>query len=397
MIWNIQQGETLKIAVPKEITEKERRVALIPDAAARLVQAGARVEVEQGAGVRSMISDEEYVESGATVVPDTSTLYDNADIVVKVLKPGPIGSAKSHEVDMIDDNAVLIALLDSLSDYGLVEKLSSTNITSCGMELVPRIARAQNMDVLSSMASIAGYKAVLLAANRLAKIFPMMITAAGTFPPAKGLVIGAGVAGLQAIATARRLGSVVSAFDVRPAVKEQVESLGASFVEGTSDAVGVEDSRGYAKEQSESDRMATLNLIHDHIKNVDFVISTAAIPGAPAPKLITTSMVEDMRSGSVIIDIAAETGGNCELTVPGEEVFEHGVSIFGPLNLPASLPIHSSRAFSRNVLNFLLHIIDEGQIRLDFEDDITNACVVTHQGKIVNNRVKQAIDARLNL
>jgi len=383
----------LKIAVSKEIAPRERRVALVPDTVARLVQAGMEVLVQEGAGNEALISDQAYQAAGATVVPGAASLYDAADVVLKVRLPSHNETEGRHEVDMIGEGTVLIALLQPLSNLDLVARLATGGVTAFSMDAMPRIARAQSMDVLSSMASIAGYKAALIAASSLGKVFPMMITAAGTFAPAKGLVIGAGVAGLQAIATARRLGAVIFGFDVRPAVKEQVQSLGATFVEAEGTIVGAEDASGYAREQSEDAQRTSRDLIHRHIQDMDFVISTAAVPGAPAPKLITKEMVMDMRLGSVIVDVAAETGGNCELTRPGEEVVEHGVSILGPLDLASALPTHASRAFSRNVSSFLLHLVKDGQLSLDFEDEITKSCAVTHAGEIVHERARQMVEA----
>ena len=351
------------------------------------------VLVEEGAGTGALISDQAYEAAGATVVAGPASLYGAADVVLKVGSPSHNSAEGRHEVDMMGEGTVLVALLQPVGSPELVERLARGGVTAFSMDLMPRIARAQSMDVLSSMASIAGYKAALIAASSLGKVFPMMITAAGTFAPAKGLVIGAGVAGLQAIATARRLGAVVFAFDVRPIVKEQVQSLGATFVEAEGTTVGSQDASGYAREQSQEDQHTSRDLIHRHIQDMDFVISTAAVPGAPAPKLITKEMVVDMRLGSVIVDVAAETGGNCELTSPGEDVVEHGVSILGPLNLPSTLPNHASRAYSRNVSSFILHLAEDGGLRLDFEDEITKACAVTHAGEIVHERARQTVEA----
>ena len=386
-------GAGMKIGVPAEIEAGERRVALIPDTVTRLVTAGMEVVVEAGAGAGALISDQAYQAAGATIVSGPATLYGEADVVLKVGKPSVNDAAGRHEVDMMRAGSVLVAMLQPLSDPVLVRRLADRGVTSFSMDTIPRIARAQSMDVLSSMASIAGYKAALIAASSLGKIFPMMITAAGTLAPSKGLVIGAGVAGLQAIATSRRLGAVVYAYDVRPVVKEQVQSLGATFVELEGTAVGAEDASGYAREQSEEDQRVSRDLIHRHVQDMDFVISTAAVPGRPAPVLITKEMVVDMRLGSVIVDIAAESGGNCELTRPGEEIVEHGILIVGPLNLPSSLPTHASQAFSRNISNLLLHVAKEGQVRLDFDDEITRACCITHDGEIVHGPTRDLVEA----
>jgi NAD(P) transhydrogenase subunit alpha len=377
----------MKIAVPTEISPGERRVALVPDTASKLVQAGLEVVIEAGAGAEALIPDQAYQAAGATILADAASLYGAADVVLKVQRP-------SHdEVDMMSEGTVLVALLQPLADPALAERMARRGLTAFSMDAMPRIARAQSMDVLSSMASIAGYKAALMAASTLGKVFPMMITAAGTFAPAKGLVIGAGVAGLQAIATARRLGAVVFAFDVRPVVKEQVQSLGATFVEAEGVTVGEEDAGGYAREQGAEDKRTSRDLIHRHIQDMDFVIATAAVPGARAPVLITKEMVVDMRLGSVIVDVAAESGGNCELTRPGEEVREHGILILGPLNLPSELPTHASRALSRNFSSFLLHLVKDGGLHLDYDDEITKACAVTRDGEIVHEQARKMIEA----
>jgi NAD(P) transhydrogenase subunit alpha len=308
------------------------------------------------------------------------------DVVLKVHKPLYDEAAGRHEVDMLPEGASVIGLLQPLSDHELVNRLAERSVTSFSMDTIPRIARAQSMDALSSMASIAGYKAALLAAMSLGKIFPMMITAAGTLAPSKGLVIGVGVAGLQAIATARRLGAIMFAYDVRPAVKEQVQSLGATFVEAEGTVVDGEAAGGYARAQTDEDRLASRDLIHRHIQDMDFVISTAAVPGKPAPTLITKEMVVDIRLGAVIIDLAAEMGGNCELTVPGEELVEHGIKIVGPLNLPSTLPTHASQAYSRNISNLLVHLEKDGAIQIDFDDEITKGCCITHGGQMSTAR-----------
>ncbi len=374
----------MKVGVPKEIATGERRVALTPDAVTRLVKAGIEVLVESGAGREALISDQAYQAVGATVVDDAETLYGSVNVVLKVQKPIYDEAADRHEIDMLPEGASVIGLLQPLSDHELVKRLAERSLTSFSMDTIPRIARAQSMDALSSMASIAGYKAALMAATSLGKIFPMMITAAGTLAPSKGLVIGVGVAGLQAIATARRLGAVMYAYDIRPAVKEQVQSLGATFVEAEGTTVDNEDAGGYARAQSDTDRMASRGLIHSHIQDMDFVISTAAVPGKPAPTLITKEMVVDMRLGAVVIDLAAEMGGNCELTAPGEEIVEHGVTVVGPLNLPSTLPTHASQAYSRNISNLLIHLEKEGNIEIDFDDEITKGCCITHGGQIVH-------------
>lgn len=372
----------MRVGIPKEIAAGERRVALVPDTVARLIASGMEVLVESGAGEEALFTDEMYKKAGATLSPDAASLLGGVEVVLKVQGPAMNGALGRHEVELMADGATLIAFLQPLTNLDLVRMLMEKGITSFSMDTVPRIARAQSMDALSSMSSLAGYKAAIMAANSLAKYFPMMITAAGTYAPAKGLVLGAGVAGLQAIATARRLGAVMRAFDVRPVVKEQVESLGATFV-GLPQEEQAEDAGGYARELAEESQRRERELVHGQAKDADFIISTALIPGRPAPLLITEEMVKDMRAGSVIVDIAAEAGGNCELTEPGAEVIKHGVIIHGPLNLPSSMPVHASQMYSRNISSLLLHLVRDGQLYLDFDDAITKGCCITHQGSVV--------------
>jgi NAD(P) transhydrogenase subunit alpha len=372
----------MKIGVPKEIAAGERRVALVPDDVARLVSSGMDVLIESAAGEEANFTDAMYEEAGATVSKDATSLLAGAEVVLKVQGPGINEALGKHEVELVAAEATLIALLQPLTNLDLVRMLKEKGITSFSMDTVPRIARAQSMDALSSMSSLAGYKSAIMAANSLAKYFPMMITAAGTYAPAKGLVLGAGVAGLQAIATARRLGAVMKAFDVRPIVKEQVESLGATFV-GLPEEEQTEDAGGYAKELAEESQRLERELIHGHARDADFIIATALIPGRPAPLLITEDMVKDMHSGSVIVDLAAEAGGNCELTEPGAEVIKHGVIIHGALNIPSTMPMHASRMYSRNISTLLLHLVRDNQLHLDFDDAITQGCCITHQGNIV--------------
>ncbi|MBI2855391.1 MAG: Re/Si-specific NAD(P)(+) transhydrogenase subunit alpha [Chloroflexi bacterium] len=373
----------MRIGVPKESAPTERRVALVPDTLGRLVKVGMEVLVESGAGEAAYFSDEMYQEAGGTVVPDVPSLLGNAEVVLKVQAPGMNDVLGKHEVDMMAEGAILIALLQPLINLELVQRLVDKGITSFSMDTIPRIARAQSMDALSSMSSLAGYKAALMAASTLGKYFPMMMTAAGTYPPARGLVLGAGVAGLQAIATARRLGAVMQAFDVRPAVKQEVESLGATFVGMTPAGEEVEDTGGYARELAQGTQRQERELIHRHTREADFVITTALVPGRPAPILITGDMVKDMKPGSVIVDLAAEAGGNCELTVPGAEVVKYGVTIQGYLNLPSTMPTHASQMYSRNISTLLLHLVKDNQLSLDFEDTITRGCCITHQGNVV--------------
>jgi proton-translocating NAD(P)+ transhydrogenase subunit alpha len=373
----------VKVGTPKETAPDERRVALVPDTVARLGAAALEVSVESGAGAAAYITDEDYEKAGAKIVKTAPALLGDADAVLKVQAPSVA------EVDFLKKDAVLISFLQPATQGDIVRALAKRGVTAFSLELVPRISRAQSMDALSSQASAAGYKAVLMAAGRLGKFFPMMMTAAGTIPPARVLVMGAGVAGLQAIATARRLGAVVSAYDVRPAVKEEVQSLGATFVELALEAQ--EGEGGYAKEQSEEFLRKQRELIGEHIAKSDVVITTAAVPGRRAPLLVTGEMLKGMRPGSVIVDLAAETGGNVELTKAGQDVEIGGVTIIGTRNVPSTMPLHSSQLYARNVANLLLHLVKDGAIVLDFEDEITKGCCVTHGGEIVNERAKQMV------
>ncbi len=373
----------MKVGTPKETAPDERRVALVPDSATRLAAAALEVNVESGAGSAAFITDKAYQEAGAKIVKGAATLMGEADAVLKVQAPS------AAEVELIKKGAVLISFLQPATQGDIVRALAKRGVTAFSLELVPRISRAQSMDALSSQASAAGYKAVLMAAGRLGKFFPMMMTAAGTIPPARVLVMGAGVAGLQAIATARRLGAVVSAYDVRPAVKEEVESLGATFIELALETQ--EGEGGYAKEQSEEFLRKQRELIGEHVAKSDVVITTAAVPGRRAPLLVTGEMVKGMRPGSVIVDLAADTGGNVELTKAGADVEVGGVTIIGTRNVPSTMPLHASQLYARNVANLLLHLVKDGAIVLDFDDEITKGSCVTHDGEIVNERAKQMV------
>jgi H+-translocating NAD(P) transhydrogenase subunit alpha len=379
----------MRIAVAKEIEVCERRVALIPDTVARLVKQGLEVWVEAGAGERAFSDDAAYEAAGAKIISDTATLWSEADILLKVSPPQVRDDGRS-EVDLLKEGAVLVCFLNPLGNPALAQKLAERKITSMSMEMIPRTTRAQSMDALSSQASIAGYKAVLIAAAALPKYFPMLTTAAGTIAPAKVFIMGAGVAGLQAIATARRLGSIVEAFDIRPAVKEEVQSLGAKFVEVKLDeettAAG-----GYAKEISEDSKKRTQELVAQHVKTADIVITTALVPGRKAPLLVTEEMVMQMKPGSVIVDIAAEQGGNCACTEPGKDIVKHGVTIIGPINLPSSVPVHASQLYAKNVTSLLQLILKEKALNIDFADDIIEATCITHAGEIRNARVKEAL------
>jgi NAD(P) transhydrogenase subunit alpha len=380
------------LSVPKESFSGERRVALTPDVVKRVVAQSVEVHVEHDAGVGAGHADAAYEGVGAKIVNDRDAVWRHADMVLRVQRP-MLASDGRDEVALLKEGAIVIGMLQPLTNPALVKALANRKATSFSLELLPRITRAQSMDVLSSMSTIAGYRAVLLAASLNARFFPMLVTAAGTIAPAKVLVIGAGVAGLQAIATAKRLGAVVQAFDVRPAVKEQVESLGAKFISPEAGAVEGEGAGGYAKELSEDQHRRELEFLHEHSKKVDVVITTALIPGKPAPILITGQMVKDMPPASIIVDLAAEAGGNCELTKPGETVDKHGVTIIGPLNLPAGMPVHASQMYAKNIQAFLGLLIDkEGKLQLNFEDEIVKGTCVTHEGKVAHDRVRQVLE-----
>jgi len=375
----------VKVGTPKETAPDERRVALVPDTVTRLAAAKLEVNVESGAGSTAYIPDAAYEQAGARIVKGAAALFGEADAVLKVQAPS------AAEVELMKKDAVLISFLQPATQGDIIRALAARGVTAFSLELVPRISRAQSMDALSSQASAAGYKAVLMAAGRLGKFFPMLMTAAGTIPPARVLVMGAGVAGLQAIATARRLGAVVSAYDVRPAVKEEVQSLGATFIELPLETQ--EGEGGYAREQSEEFLRKQRELIGEHVAKSDVVITTAAVPGRRAPLLVTGDMVKGMRPGSVIVDLAAETGGNVELTKAGKDVEVGGVTIIGTRNVPSTMPLHASQLYARNVANLLLHLVKDGSIVLDFEDEITKGSCVTHGGEIVNERAKQVVTA----
>ncbi|HEY1454972.1 MAG TPA: Re/Si-specific NAD(P)(+) transhydrogenase subunit alpha [Candidatus Dormibacteraeota bacterium] len=375
----------MKVAIPKERAPDERRVALTPDAATKLIAAKLAVSMEAGAGEDAFLPDQAFEAAGVAIVAGAPALLKDADVVLKVQAP------TADEIALLKTGAVVISFLQPATQADLVKALAARGVTAFSLELLPRISRAQSMDALSSQASAAGYKAVLMAAARLGKFFPMMMTAAGTVAPARVLVMGAGVAGLQAIATARRLGAVVSAYDVRPAVKEEVSSLGATFIELPLETQ--EGEGGYAREQSEEFLRKQRELIGEHVAKSDVVITTAAIPGRRAPMLVTADMVKGMRPGSVIVDLASETGGNVELTQAGKDIDVNGVTIIGTRNIPSTMPLATSQLLARNEANLLLHLVKDGMLVLDFEDEITKGACVTHGGEIVNERAKQLVSA----
>jgi NAD(P) transhydrogenase subunit alpha len=378
----------MRIGVPKETAAGERRVALVPEVVRKLAggEAGLEVVVERGAGAGALIPDAQYEEAGARMVEGPGAVYE-ADVVVKVAPPSP------EEIARLRSDGVLIGFLQPLTNGEAIRAIAQTGVTSFALEAVPRISRAQSMDALSSQANIGGYKSVLIAGTEIGRFFPMLMTAAGTIRPATVLVLGAGVAGLQAIATARRLGAVVQAFDVRAAVKEQVESLGARFLEF--DLGGdLEGAGGYAKELTPEQQARQQELMAEAIGKVDVVISTAAVPGRRAPILVTEDAVQRMKPGSVIVDLAAEGGGNCELTEPGQTVIRHNVKILGPLNVPSTMAEHASQLYARNIESLLgLMISDEGQLSLDFDDEVIAGACITREGDIVHDGARAAAEA----
>ena len=378
----------MKIGIPKEIYEGEKCVAIVPKMVAQLKNDNWEVLVEKDAGEGAFFSDVMYERAGAIIVSDVQSLYSEADIIMKVKPPQMNIVTGKHEVDMMKPHSVYIGFLAQALSVDIIRHMKERDITSFAMDLVPRIARSQSMDALSSMASIVGYQAVLIAAEGIGKFFPLMMTAAGTIPPARVLVLGAGVAGLQAIATAHRLGARVEAFDTRPAVREQVESLGAQFIEMelVKDA---ETSGGYAKEMSDEFIKKELEIIGNRITQNDVVVTTAQIFGKKAPVLITEEMVKRMKQGSIIVDLAAEQGGNCELTEPGKTIIEHGVIICGTMNLHSRLPIDASQMYSKNITNFFKHLYNTKDDSFDFEDEIINSMCVTHKGKIMSKLVEK--------
>jgi NAD(P) transhydrogenase subunit alpha len=378
----------MKIAVPRETAEGETRVALTPQIAGQLVADGLEILVQSGAGDASSNLDEAYREAGATIVPDAAALYGQADVVLRVGRPS------DEEVEMMRSGTVLIGTLGTLAKPELARKLAKGGVTAISMDAIPRITRAQSMDTLSSQATVGGYKAVLIAAERLPKFFPLLTTAAGTIRPARGIIMGAGVAGLMAIGTARRLGAVVEATDVRPVVKEQVQSLGGTFIEvemTEEEKAKAETAGGYATEMSEDYKRRQAELIAERVKEADFIITTALIPGRPAPKLVTDEMLKSMKPGSVIVDMAAEMGGNVEGTEPNKEVVKHGVTLIGITNLPATMPASATQMYAKNIQTLIKHLVTDGKLEPDFGDEITKGATITHGGKVVHEATAKAL------
>lgn len=376
----------MKLAVLKETEEGENRVAIIPDSIKRLSKNGFDVLIETGAGLASGHSDQDYTDKGATIVASAAELINQSNCVVKVRPPS------MEEAEALKDGSFYISIIQSTLRHDIVKKLQEKKITAFGLDIIPRTTLAQSMDVLSSMSTISGYKAVLLAADNINKFFPMLMTAAGTVAPAKVLILGAGVAGLMACATAKRLGGVVEAFDVRPEVKEQVNSVGAKFVEVPVEEDG-SGGGGYAKEMSDEYKNKQAELISKHIAKSDVVIPTALIPGKKAPILISEEQVKSMKPGSVIVDLAAEMGGNCAVTTPGENTVVHGVQIIGHDNLPSTMSFHASQMFSKNIEKFLFHLCDENGFKMDMEDEITSGSLVTKDGKVIHELTKSLMAA----
>ena len=377
------------VGVPREGYPGERRVALVPAVLPNLKKAGLDVLIQAGAGQAAGYLDTEYVEKGAKLAASREEVFATADIIVQFLGHGANDKTGSADLPLLRKGQALVGFLRPLGTVKTVQEIAERGVTSFSVELMPRITRAQSMDALSSMATICGYKAVLLAANTLPRMCPMLTTAAGTITPARVLIIGAGVAGLQAIATARRLGAVASAYDMRPAAKEQVQSLGGRFVELAVEAKDAQDASGYAKAQDESFYQKQRELLGKVVAESDVVITAAVIPGKKSPVLVTKEMVERMALGSVIVDLAAERGGNCELTKPDETAVIHGVTIIGEYNLAAMVPYHASQMYARNVTSFLLHLTKEGKLQLNLQDEIMRETLVTHEGEIVNARVRE--------
>ena len=379
----------MRIGVPKEIVPGETRIAASPDSIRKFTALGVEVLVESGAGVGAQMSDEVLAEAGAHIVVDAKTVYGDADLVTKVRAPLCDGNA-ADELSFMNSDTVLVGLLAPLQQREQVDRYASHGVTSFAMELIPRISRAQSMDALSSQSNIAGYKAVIDAADHFGRILPMMMTAAGTVAPARVVVLGAGVAGLQAIATAKRLGGLVSAFDVRPAVKEQVESLGAKFISVDADAGDAETAGGYAREMDDLYKARQAALIHETLAKQDICITTAQIPGKPAPELITEAMVKDMKPGSVIVDLAVESGGNCALSAYDQVVVRHGVTIIGHANYPARVPVDTSTLYARNLFNFIKPMVNQEShaLEIDWEDEVVRGALLTKGGEVVNPVLK---------
>ncbi len=378
------------IGIPKEILLGENRIAATPEVVSKYIKAGFTVHVERDAGINAGYSNEKFSDLGAKIFDNTSELFQSADVILKVQRPAENESLKKHELDLMKPGTLLITFLYPLHYHDLVKKCAEKKINVISMDMIPRTTLAQKMDALSSQANLAGYKSVLLCANALGKIFPLMMTAAGTISPARVVIMGAGVAGLQALGTAKRLGAVVEVSDIRPQVKEEVQSLGGRFIEVPTDE-SMQDAGGYAKEATAEFLEKQKALIFKHITEADIVITTALVPGKKAPVLVTEEMVKKMRPGSVVLDMAVEFGGNCEVSELGKTVKKHGVIIIGEPNLPSLVPQHASDMYSKNILSLIQHISKEGKIELKLEDEIVKGSLITHNGEIINQRIKEII------
>jgi len=378
------------IAVPKEIMAGENRVACVPDVVSKFIKAGFELQVEKDAGLNAGFTNEMYESAGAKVIDNLNELYSSADLVLKVQRPLDHPEAGKHELDLMKDGTILITFLYPLNNPDLAKKCAEKKINVISMDMVPRTTIAQKMDALSSQANIAGYKSVIMCADALGKIFPLMMTAAGTISPAKVVIMGAGVAGLQALGTAKRLGAVVEVSDIRTAVKEEVQSLGGKFIEVDTDE-DMQDEGGYAKEASEEFLKKQKELIFKHVTEADIVITTALVPGKKAPVLVTEDMVKKMKPGSVVLDMAVEFGGNCEVSEKGATVKKHDVNIIGEPNLPSLVPTHSSDMYSKNILSLVTHIGKEGKVELNLEDEIVQGSLITNNGEVINQRIKELL------
>ena len=378
------------ISVPKEIMSGENRVACVPDVVPKLIKAGYEVQIEKNAGLSAGFTDEQYQKAGAKIIDNLTDLYANADLVFKVQRPIDHPTAGKHEIDLMKKGTILISFVYVLHYSSIAKKCAEKGIDLISMDMIPRTTLAQKMDVLSSQANIAGYKSVLMSANELGKIFPLMMTAAGTISPAKVVIMGAGVAGLQALGTAKRLGAVVEVSDIRTAVKEEVQSLGGRFIE-VEGAEDMQDAGGYAKEASPEFLQKQKETIFKHVTEADIVITTALVPGRKAPILVSEEMVKNMRPGSVILDMATEFGGNCEISERGKTVKKYGVTIIGESNLPSLVPTHSSEMYSKNILSLIQHIGKEGKVTLNLNDEIVKGSLITQNGEVINQRVKDLI------
>src|ERR1700678_2271960 len=385
----VSEGNYMIVGIPRESYPGERRVAIVPAVLPALIKGGLEVIIEAGAGAEAGYPDETYIAKGAKIVANRTEVFRGADIVVQVLCYGSNDKTGEADLPLLRKDQLLVGFLRPLGELATIQRIAARGVTALSIEMMPRTTRAQSMDALSSMATICGYKAVVTAADTLPRIFPMLTTAAGTITPGRAVVIGAGVAGLQAIATARRLGAVASAYDMRPAAKEQVQSLGGRFVELPLEAQNAQDARGYGTAQDETFYARQRELLTRVVAESDVVITAAVVPGAKSPLLVTADMVKGMSPGSVIVDLASERGGNCELTQPGEKIVAHGVTIIGWYNLASTVPYHASQMYARNVSAFLLHIVKEGKLRLDPADEIIKDTLLTTGGEIVNQRLRE--------